>query len=408
MFSLKNSLVNLAKHVMKSIKNTVLILALASPLAYAQNTKSMSINNNPLLQKSKLQYQAPSFNLIKDEHFKPAFAQALLAQNQAIAAIVAKTEKPNFSNTILALEESNSLIKQVKAVFDNLCSANINPLLQDLQEEMAPVLAKHSDDIFFNQKLFDRIKNVYKNIETSQLDTEDRKLCRLYYDAFVMAGANLSPEKQAQLKAINQEEASLSTKFGKLLLDARKDAAVFFDKADDLDGLSADDLAAAAKAAKTAGQETKFLIKIENTTQQDLLTVLNKRASREKLYKASLLRAEKNDANDTRATVLALAKLRLQKSQLFGLPNYASWIIQDQMAKKPENAAALLKEISGHAIKKAKQELVDLQAFAQKTNPGLQLEAWDWNYYAEKLKKEKYHFDESEIKNYFELNSVKL
>jgi peptidyl-dipeptidase Dcp len=389
---------------MTLIKTTALALAFSAQGYYAQHKTNTMLN--PLLQPSALQYHAPAFDLIQDAHFKPALEQALQNQNQAIAAIASQTQAPTFENTVQALEASFWQIKPVKYVFDNLCSANINPLLQDLQEQMAPVMAKHNDNIFFNAALFARIQKVYQGLATSKLDAEDQKLCQFYYHAFVMAGAQLPAEQQAQLKDINQEEAVLNAKFGKLLLEARKNAAVLFDSAQELDGLSADEVAAAAKAATDAGHAGKFLLKIENTTQQDALVLLNHRPSRERLYKASLQRAEKNDANDTRSTILALAQCRLKKAQLFGLPNYASWVMQDQMAQKPENAAKLLKEISGFAFKKAQTELKDLELFAQKTTPGLKLEAWDWNYYAEKLKKERYHFEESEIKAYFELNQV--
>ena len=273
--------------------------------------------DNPFFVKSKLQYQTPEFDKIKNKHYEPAFEYGLQEQLKEIDAITSNKENQTFNNTVLALENSGEVLKRAQTVFYNLSSSNTNDTIQNLQEKYAPIFAAHSDKIYLNDSLYKRLKAV----NTKGLDSESKRLVEYYLQNFEIAGANLSEENKTKLKQINQQLASLSTQFSSKLLEARKQGALLIDDVKELDGLSEDDIAAAATDAKEAGHEGKYLLSLQNTTQQPLLQYLKNRKTREKLFKASWTRAEKGDQNDTRSTIDELAKLRLEKAKLFGFKN---------------------------------------------------------------------------------------
>jgi peptidyl-dipeptidase Dcp len=377
----------------------ILIITLSNQISSAQNKNTM---NNPLLQKSTLQYQAPAFNLFKNEYFKPAFEYALKEQEAELVKITNNSAKPTFENTVLALEISGADLTRATSAFYSLTGSNTNPELQKLEQEFASVFAVHSDKIYLNSKLYQR----FKAIDLVSLKGEDKKLTEYYLLKFELAGANLSEADKEKMKAINSELASLSTVFGNKLLTARKTGAVLFDSPSDLAGLSTQEIDAAKAQATAVGKEGKYLISLQNTTQQPVLQNLTIRASREKIFKASWSRSEKNDDGDTRATLERMARLRLQKAQLMGKKSFAEWKIQDQMAKTPEAAMKLLAEIAKPAVAKAKQEASDIQKTIDAQNGGFKLEAWDWNFYAEQVRKAKYDLDENQIKPYFEIKTV--
>ena len=379
----------------------LLISASLTPFTIINAQNNNVKMTNPLLQKSTLQYQAPHFNLFKDEQFKPAFAFALKAHDAEIEAIANNTEKPTFKNTVLALETSGEDLNRATSIFYNLTSSNTNPTLQAIEEEYAPIFSAHTDKLYLNSKIYKRIKSI--NITT--LKGEDKKLVQYYLQQFELAGANLTDANKEKMKAINSELASLSTTFGNKLLTARKNGAVLFTDAKELDGLSEAELSAAKDRAKEAGKEG-YLIGLLNTTQQPLLPSLKNRATREKLFKAGWMRAEKNDDGDTRATLEKMARLRLQKAQLMGKNSFAEWRLQDQMAKTPAKAMNLLAKLAAPAVAKAKAEAKDIQALIDAQNGGFKLEPWDWNYYSEQVRKAKYDLDESQIKPYFEVTTV--
>jgi peptidyl-dipeptidase Dcp len=279
---------------MKTMKLVVPIAALFV-LGACNNAKNNSNVDNPFFQKSTLQYQAPAFDKIKTEHFKPAFDSGMLQQNAEIEKIVANTEAPTFENTILPLELSGEILKRALLVFYNYTSANKDKEIAALEEAYAAKFSAHSDNIYLNTKLFEKVKAVYDN-RAVLTDAEDKRLVELYFEKFEMAGANLSADDKAKLKKLNEEEAALSAKFSTQLLAATKSGGVFFDDAKDLDGLSAEELKAAQSDAEKAGQKGKYLIALINTTQQPCLQNLTNRASREKIFKASWTRAEKNDS----------------------------------------------------------------------------------------------------------------
>ncbi|WP_213278051.1 M3 family metallopeptidase [Chryseobacterium indologenes] len=397
---------------MKNISSVLLI----SALAFNQSCTTMkqtdiqqelpapdpSLSSNPFMKKSKLQYEAPEFDKIKNEHFKPAFEYGLKQHEAEIVKIANNPAAPTFENTIVALEKSGEVLRRAQIVFSNLTSANTNPTLQALDEEYAPIFAAHSDKLYLNENLYKRIQS----IKEDGLDSESKRLVQYYKQNFEIAGANLSAADKEKLKQLNQELASLSTQYSNKLLEARKQGGVFFSDAKELDGLSADEIAAAAADAKTAGQPGKYLLALQNTTQQPLLQNLKNRATREKLFKASWTRAEKGDANDTRATIEKLAKLRLKKAQILGKKNFAEWKLQDQMAKTPEAATKLMNQIATPAVETARREAKDIQDLIDQQKGGFKVEPWDWNFYAEQVRKAKFDLDESEIKPYFEITTV--
>lgn len=380
-------------------------ILLSGTSCIATNSVKMTQNENPLFQKSTLQYQAPRFDLIKNEHFRPAIDKGIEIHNKEIAFIAENPEIPTFDNSIWALEKSGELLKRAYDLFSNLTSSNTNPSLQKLDEIYAPILSNHTDSMYLNETLFKRIKQLYDHQQQLNLDKESLSLLNFYYTNFVIKGANLSTENKAALKKLNSEEATLSTKFSNKLLDARKNAALLLTNKAELEGLSEEAIAQAAQAAKNIGK-SGYLLHIGNTTQQSQLQQLRNRATREKLYKNAWERAEKGDENDTRQIIENLAKIRIQKAKLLGFENYASWKLQDQMAKKPENARQLLADLAKIAVQKAKEEAHQLQEIIDKEKNPFPLKAWDWNFYAEKLRKEKYNFDEAELKPYFEIQTV--
>ena len=396
---------------MKNITSIVLISTLSLNIACTsmKNTETKqdqivdaTLANNPFMKKSSLQYQAPEFDKIKDEHFKPAFDFGLKQNISEIEKIANNTETPTFENTVLALEKSGEVLKRAQIVFYNLTGSNTNPTLQKIEEEYAPIFAAHSDKIYLNSKIFNRIKAV----KTDGLDAEDKRLIEVYKQRFELAGANLTDAQKEQMKAINAELATLSTQFTSKLLEARKKGAVLINDVKELDGLSADEIAAAATDAKNAGQEGKYLLTLLNTTQQPLLQNLKNRTTREKLFKASWYRAEKGDENDTRAILEKTAKLKMDKAHLTGKSSYAELNLMDQMAKKPENALKLLSQLAKPAVAQAKKESDDIQKLIDEQKGGFSVEPWDWNFYAEQVRKAKYDLDENQIKPYFEVSTV--
>ena len=397
---------------MKNISSVLLISALAfnyscttmktNDIKQEMPVPDASLSSNPFMKKSKLQYEAPEFDKIKNEHFKPAFEFGLKQHDAEILKIANNSEAATFENTIVALEKSGEVLKRTVITFSNLTSANTNPTLQALDEEYAPIFAAHSDKMFLNENLYKRIKSITEN----GLDSESKRLLQFYKQNFEIAGANLSAADKEKLKQVNQELASLSTQYSNKLLEARKQGGVFFSDAKELDGLSTDEIEAAASDAKNAGQPGKYLLALQNTTQQPLLQNLKSRATREKLFKASWQRAEKGDANDTRETIEKLAKLRLKKAQILGKKSFSEWKLQDQMAKNPEAAVKLMNQIATPAVETARREAKDIQDLIDQQKGGFKVEPWDWNFYAEQVRKAKFDLDENQIKPYFEITTV--
>jgi len=355
---------------------------------------------------SSLPYQAPRFDLIKDGDYQPAFEKGMQQQLAEIAGIAGNKAAPSFDNTIVGIERSGRMLERVNNAFFGVVQANTNPALDKVQTAEAPKLAAHSDSIFLNDKLFARVKALYDRRAELKLDSEALQVLTLYYRQFVHAGANLSPKDKERLKEINKRDASLETSFQqKLVAAAKAGALVMSDKAA-LAGLSDAEIASTAEAAKARKLTGKYVIPLQNTTQQPLLTSLTDRAVRQKLFESSWTRAEKGDANDTRAIISELAMLRAEKAKLLGYPNYAAYVLYDQMAQTPQAADKFLSQLVGPTRTKAVEEARLIQAAIDKDGKHFDLKPWDWQRYAEKVRKERYNVDEETLKPYFELHKV--
>ena len=377
----------------------------AAPVATA-------MTSNPFFTASTLPYQAPPFDKIHDGDYQPAIDEGMKQQLAEIERIADNPDAPTFENTFVAMEKSGVMLYRVMAVFGAVTGANTDDALQKVQEDEAPKLAAHEDAIYLNDKLFQRVEAVYNQRDTLKLDPESARLVEVVYKNFVHAGAKLSEADKAKLKDLNKEESTLSTQFTNKLLAATKDAAVVVDDKTKLAGLSDAELAAAAQAAKDRKlADGKYVLTLQNTTQQPELQDLSDRGTRQAVFEASWNRAEKGDDNDTRKIIERLAQIRAEQAKLVGFPNYAAWKLDDQMAKTPETAMAFMDKLAPTAVARAKKEAADIQAQIDKDQaalkqPSFKLEPWDWNYYAEQVRKAKYDLDESQIKPYFELDNV--
>lgn len=370
------------------------------------NSQTNFSPSNPFYSESKLPYQAPAFDKIKDSDFKPAIEEGMRVQLMEIEKISNDPKPPTFENTLVAMEKSGRLLDRVTNVFVLIAGANTNPELQKLRQEIAPKQAAHRDAIFLNTELYKRIETLYNNRTKLKLDAESNRLVEFYYQRFLLSGAQLSDVDKASLKRLNEAEASLSAKFNNQLLAGTKAGAFIASDVSELAGLSQGEIDAAARDAKAKKLDSKWVLALQNTTQQPALQSLSNRATRQKLFEASWTRTVRNDSNDTRNTVAQMAKIRAEKAKLIGFPNYASWRLRDQMAKTPEAVNEFFARLVSSATAKAKGEAADIQALIDKQNSGFKLEPWDWNYYAEQVRKEKYDLDANEIKPYFELNNV--
>ncbi len=370
------------------------------------NNKNTTQHENPLMKASTLPFEAPPFDKIKAADFVPAFDSAMKIHLTEIEKIADDTAAPTFENTLVAMEKSGQMLGRVQRVFGILTSANTNPELQKAEEEVSPELAAHFDAIYLNPKLFERVKAIYDKRESLGLDPESLKLTEYYYNNFVRAGANLSDENKAKLKELNKKAAKLSTQFTNKLLAATKAGALIVEDTASLNGLSDGQLKAAKQDADNRNLSDKWLLPLQNTTQQPLLQSLNNRETRIRLFQHSWDRAEKGDSNDTRKTILELANVRAKKAALLGFPNYAAWKLTNQMAKTPRAVNDFLDRLIGPATKKAKAEAAELQKIIDNENGSFKLLPSDWNYYAEIVRKKKYDLNADSIRPYFELNNV--
>lgn len=365
-----------------------------------------ALQANPFFQESALRFQAPRFDLIKESDFEPAITEGIRQKLAEIEHIANNPEPPTFENTYVALEKAGALLDRVMTVFSTLTGANTSDTLQRINEEQSPKLAALGDAITLNSTLFDRLQAVYDQRETLDLTPEDKRLIEITHQHFVLAGARLSETDKAQLKSLNQEAATLNTQFVNRLLAAAKNGALVVSNKNQLEGLSEPELKAAEQAAQDRHLDQQWLLTLQNTTQQPWLASLANRDTRKALFDASWSRAEKGDANDTRSLIARLAKVRAEQARLLGFPDYATWKLQDQMAKKPEAALGFMRDIAPAATARAKREAADIQAVIDKQGGGFKLQAWDWPYYAEQVRKARYDLDESQIRPYFELNNV--
>jgi peptidyl-dipeptidase Dcp len=380
--------------------------ATAQPVASNRTDPAQTAACNPFLEPSPLPYQAPRFNLIKDSDFEPAIEEGMKRQLAEIENIANNSAPPTFDNTVVAMEKTGQMLDRAERVFQALNGANTNDTLQKIDQTEAPRLAAHQDAIYLNPKLFRRVEAIYKERDKLHLSPEALMLVKVYHENFVRAGANLPDAKEGRLREINKQLSSLETAFRIKLLAGTKAGALVVDDKAKLDGLSENALSAAAQAANSRGLKGKWVLPLQNTTQQPSLRFLKDRAVRKELFEDSWTRTEKGDANDTRNTVATIAKLRAEKASLLGYRNYAAYVLENQMAKNAAAVEPFLYKLVPAATAKAKTEARNIQAVIDKDGEHFQLEPWDWNFYAEQVRKAKYNLDDSEIRPYFELNNV--
>ena len=381
----------------------VCVLMLKSP---ARSEMAPAPAANPFFSESALPFHAPPFDKIKDSDYAPAIEAGMKNQLAEIEAIANSPEAPTFANTFEAMERSGALLTRVTKVFFNLTAANTSENLQKIKSDEAPKLAAHSDAIFLNAKLFARVKALYDQRDGLKLDPEARYLVERYYKTFVRAGALLSDADKETLRGLNQEEAKLKTKFDDDVLAETNDGAVIIDNQADLDGLSESDIAATAERAREMKLDGKWVLSLQNTTQQPAMTFLTNRSVRERLFKASVSRANRGGEHDTKSIVTRLAQLRAQKAKLLGYPDHATFTLDDQMAKTPGSAEKLLTGIVPAATARARAEAARMQKLIDAEKGGFQLGPADWEFYAERVRRAEYDLDESQVKQYFELEHV--
>lgn len=361
---------------------------------------------NPFFASSTLPYQAPQFDAINDSHYRPAFDEALKRKRQEIADIANNPAAATFDNTFVALEKSGEMLSRVNAVFFAMAASHSNDEIQRLDEAFSAELAGLANDIYLNDALFARIESVWQQRDSLGLDAESQRLVEVVYQRFIQAGAKLGPVEKAELKTLNTEAATLSSQFHQCLLGAARNGGLVVESPDELLGFSDDEIAAAASAAEDRGLTGRWLIPLVNTTQQPALAVLQRRDTREKLFKAAWARNQQGDNNDTREKLLKLVALRARQAALLGYDDYASWSMADQMAKTPKAAFDFMREIAPAARARAKSELADIQALIDSKSASFEAQAWDWLFYSEQVRRDKYAIDEAQIKPWFALERV--
>jgi peptidyl-dipeptidase Dcp len=363
-------------------------------------------SSNPLFEASTLPYQAPPFDRIRNEHYQPAIEEGMRRHLVEIETIANQSAPPTFDNTLAAMERSGALLTRATKTFVNVVSANTNDTLRRVQTEEAPRLAAHNDAVLLNDRLYQRVRSLHDRRDALGLTPEQKLLVERYQRDFVRAGAQLSEADKSRMRALNTEESRLTTDFQNRLLAATTVGAVVVDDVKELDGLSEGEIAAAAEAARQRGLPGRWVLALQNTTQQPLQASLRNRALRQRLFIASTTRAERGDTNDTRALIQRLAQLRAEKATLLGFPTYAAYGLDNQGAKTPENAIGLLSRLAPAATGKARGEVTKMQALIDAQDAGFRLQPWDWQYYAAQVRKAEYDLDESQLKPYFELDRV--
>jgi peptidyl-dipeptidase Dcp len=358
-------------------------------------------NANPFAQRSALDFELPPFALIKEEHYLPAFYEGCTQQLAEVQAILDTPGAATFENTIVALEKSGQMLMRTLLVFFNKSSSDTNDAMDKIEEEMAPKLAAHQDAINLNPALYARIKSLYDNRESIGLNTEDAWLLERYYKDLIHAGAHLSESERDRLKELNEELSKLETQFSKNVLADTNDLAVLVDTIEELDGLSENEIASAAAAAKDRGHEGKWLIGMVNFSGNPVLDSLTNRALRKKIMQDSLLKGNRANENDNKPVILKVVKLRAERAKLFGKNTHAEHVIAVQTAEHPDNVHAMLRKIAPAAVRNAGAEAQDL-----KKSAGTEIESWDWGFYTEQVRLEKYNIDTTKMRPYFELESV--
>jgi peptidyl-dipeptidase Dcp len=374
--------------------------------AEVNKTETDMNERNPFLTTYATPFNVPSFDKIRMEHYKPAFIKGMEEHKKEIDAIVNHPATPDFENTIVALDRCGSLLRNVRAVFFGLNSANTTSEMQDLNREMSPLMSQHYDDINLNQKLFNKVKYVYGHQNNLNLNKEQKKLLEETYKSFVRSGANLSEEKQNRLRELNSRISLLQLTFGQNMLKETNAFQLIIDKKEELSGLPQSLINVAADEAKAAGKNGEWIFTLHNPSVMPFLQFSDKRELREKIFNGYIRRGNNDNDADNKEVVKQLVNLRLEKAKLMGYEDYAAFVLEERMAKNEKNVYELLDNVWIPALSKAKEEAADLQAMMKKEGVEGELKGWDWRYYNEKVKKEKFDIDENEVRPYFKLENV--
>jgi len=389
----------------------VLIILISMSILFCfcgkKEQQKKQLTANPFLSEYDTPFNTPPFNKITEAHYMPAFKEGMKQQKEEIEAIINNSQPPTFKNTVEALELSGAVLSKVSNVFYNLNSALTNDKIQSIAKEVSPLLSKHRDDIFLNEKLFQKIKSVYENKETFDLNNEQKRLLEEYYKDFVRNGANLDDKKKERLREINKKLSLLSLQFGENILKEVNRYKMVIDKKEDLAGLPESVISAAAETAAQKGEKGKWVFTLQKTSWIPFLQYSQKRNLREKIYRAWMNMGNNNDELDNKQILSEMAALRVERANLLGYKNHAHFVLEEYMAKKPENVYDLLTKIWKPALKKAKEEREQMQKIINSEGKDFKLKPWDWWYYAEKIKKQNYDLDENEIRPYFKLENVR-
>jgi peptidyl-dipeptidase Dcp len=394
------------------IKNLILIFFVVGLLFVACSKESetpieATAADNPFFAEYETPFQVPPFDIIKPEHFIPAYEKGMEQEKAEIDELVSNPDAPTFENTIVALDRAGKLLSKVSIVFGGLSGANTNDEIKDIQKEMAPRLAAHRDEINLNKKLFERIKAIYEQRDELNLNDEQAYLLENLYKGYVRNGANLNDEDQAKLKEINQKMSTLRVQFGQNLLDETNDFKLVIENEEDLAGLPESSITGSIEAAKEAGLEGKWVFTTHKPSMIPFLQYSEKRDLREKLYKAYTKRGDNDNERDNKQILSDLIKLRVEKANLLGYKTYADYILESRMSGNAQNVYALLDRLWDASLPVAKREREEMQAIIDREGGNFKLASWDWWYYAEKLRKEKYQLDDNELRPYFAINNVR-
>jgi peptidyl-dipeptidase Dcp len=374
--------------------------------AKVNKTKTEMNDNNPFFTAYTTPFKVPPFDKIRIEHYKPAFIRGMEEHKKEIEAIVRNQATPDFENTIAALDRCGELLRNVRIVFSGQNSANTTDEMQNLNREMSPLMSKHYDDINLNRELFNKVKYVYEHQNNMNINKEQKKLLEETYKGFIRSGANLPEEKQRRLRELNTQISLLQLTFGRNMLKETNDFQLIIDRKEDLSGLPQSLVNVAADEAKAAGKEGQWIFTLHNPSVMPFLQFSDKRELREKIFNGYIERGNNNNDADNKEVVKQLVNFRLEKAKLMGYEDYAAFVLEERMAKNEKNVYELLDNVWAPALAKAKEEAADLQAMMKKEGIEGELKGWDWRYYNEKVKKEKYDIDENEVRPYFKLENV--
>jgi len=377
-----------------------------TPKTITVESSTVTTGQNPFYTESPLYMKYPKFDEIKNENYIPAFEKGMADHMAEIDAIAERADSPTLENTIIAMEKSGALLDRVATVFFALISANTNDEMEKIRSEMAPKLSAHSDQILLNGKLFHRVKTIYEQRDQLGLDAESKRLVEKYYTDFIRSGANLSNEEKKSLKKINGEMAVLQTTFSQNVLKEVNALAVVVDSKDELDGLSDAAIEAAANEAKSRELDGKYVLTLRNTSGQPPMASLTNRALRERIHKTSLSRGSRDSDFDNRYILANVIKLRAERAQLMGYNNHAAYSLENQTAQTPKAVNERLSSLAPKAVANANKEATDLQKMIDAEDGSFKLASWDWDFYTEKVRADRYNFDASQLKPYFEMDNV--